>query len=62
MDYEQAINYLRSSGMSEEQIETVVNAIKTEQIETLVNAFAYSIIDTMADLLVELKEDIHVQH
>lgn len=62
MNYEQAVNYLKSSGMSEEQIETVVNAIRSEQIETLVNAFAYAIIDTMTDLLVELKEDINVQH
>lgn len=27
MTKEQAINYLRSSGMSEEQIETIINAL-----------------------------------
>lgn len=36
MTYEQAINYLRSSGMSDEQIETVVNAIKSELIDGMI--------------------------
>lgn len=60
MNYEQAINYLKSSGMSEEQIETVVNAIQNEQIETIVNAVVYSLIDTLTDLLITLKEDKNV--
>ena len=60
MNYEQAVNYLKSSGMSEEQIETVVKAIQNEQIETIVNTVVYSLIDTLTDLLITLKEDKNV--
>ena len=44
MNYEQAVNYLKSSGMSEEQIAAVVNGIGSD------------IIDAIIDLLTVLKE------
>ena len=59
MNYEQAINYLKSSGMSEEQIKTVVNAIRSEQIDTIFDTIMNKLIDELSDVLkymVELKE------
>lgn len=47
MNYEQAINYLKSSGMSEEQIATVVNGIGSD------------LIDAIIELLTVLKEITH---
>lgn len=60
MNYKQALNYLKSSGMSEEQIKTVVNAIKSELIENILDTYTYSLIDYMADLLIKLKEEKNV--
>lgn len=48
MNYEQAKNYLKSSGMSEEQIAAVVNGISSD------------IIDAIIDLLTVLKEKTNV--
>lgn len=53
MSYEQAINYLRSSGMSDEQIKTIVNAIRYD--------ISYDIVEKIFDLL-ETKEITNVQH
>ena len=36
MNYEQAVNYLKSSGMSEEQIKTVVNTIGSHMIDAII--------------------------